>query len=93
MHLVLEVGPVCLTVLRIGNSSERGSLPTFYTPFSRETLEASHLNEVKMPSIELFDGTTDPDDHLQVYKAQMYIQNVDDATYCRYFPATLKGIA
>ena len=46
-----------------------------------------------MPSVDLFDGTTDPDDHLDVYKAQMYVQDVDDATCCRYFPATLKGIA
>ena len=29
-----------------------------------------------MPSVDLFDGTTDPDNHLDVYKAQMYIQDV-----------------
>ena len=46
-----------------------------------------------MPSVDLFDGTTDPDDHLDVYKAQMYVQDVDDVTCCRYFLATLKGIA
>ena len=32
-------------------------------------------------------------EHLGVYKAQMYIQDVDDTAYCRYFPATLKGVA
>jgi len=46
-----------------------------------------------MSSVDLFDGTTDPNDHLDVYKAQMHVQDVDDATCCRYFPATLKGIA
>ena len=46
-----------------------------------------------MPSVEAFDGTTDLDDHLDVYKAQMYVHNVDNATCYRYFPATLKGIA
>jgi len=35
----------------------------------------------------------DLDDHLDVYKGQMYVQDVDDATCCRYFLATLKGIA
>jgi len=79
--------------LKIENSSERGSLPTFATPFSREILEAPRLSKVKMPSIELFDETTDLDDHLDVYKVQMYVQDMDDPTCCRYFPATLKGIA
>ena len=46
-----------------------------------------------MPSIELFDGTTNPDDHLDVYKVQMYVQDVDDATCCLYFSVSLKGIA
>jgi len=72
---------------------ERGSCPTYVTPFSREILEAPQLSKVKVSSVDLFDGTTDPDDHLAVYKAQMYVQDVDDATCCRYFPATLKGIA
>jgi len=73
MPSVLEVGPVCPAVLKIGNSSERGSLSRYSTPFSREILEAPHLSMVKIPSIELFDRTTDPDDHLNVYKAQMYV--------------------
>ena len=93
MPSVLEAGPTRPTVLKIGNSSEKGSLPTFSTPFSREILEAPRPHKVKMPSIELFDGTIDANDHLDVYKAQMYVQDVDDATCCRYFPATLKGIA
>ena len=46
-----------------------------------------------MLTIDPFDGATKPNDHLDVYKAQMYIQDVDDITYCHYFPATLKGIA
>jgi len=46
-----------------------------------------------MPTVDLYDGTTDPEEHLGVYKAQMYVQGVDDAAYCRYFPATLKGVA
>ena len=51
------------------------------------------MSKGKTPPVDLFDGTTDLDDHLDVYKAQMYVQDVDDATCCRYFPATLKGIA
>jgi len=51
------------------------------------------LEKIKMSSVEPFDGTTDPDDHLDVYKAQIYVQDVDDAMCCRYFPATLRGSA
>ena len=43
--------------------------------------------------MDLYDGTTDPEETLRVYKVQMYIQDVADAAYCRYFPATLKGVA
>jgi len=89
----LEDGLIHPTALKVGNSIERGSCPTFVTPFSREILEAPRLSKVKMPSVDLFDGTTYPDDHVDVYKAQIYVQDVDDATCCRYFPATLKGIA
>jgi len=90
---LLDVGLVRPTTLKVGNSLEKGSCPTYVTPFSREILEAPRLGKVKMPSVDLFDETTDPDDHLDVYKAHMYVQDVDDATCCRYFPATLKGIA
>ena len=90
---LLDVALVRPITLKVGNSMERGSRPTYVTPFSREILEAPRLSKVKVPSVDLFDGTTDPDDHLDVYKAQMYVQDVDDATCYRYFPATLKGIA
>jgi len=89
----LEEGPVHPTALKVGNSIERGSCPNFVTPFSREILEAPRLSKIKRSSVDLVDGTTDPDDHVDVYKAQMYVQDVDDATCCRYFLATLKGIA
>jgi len=46
-----------------------------------------------MPMMDLYDGTTNLEEHLGIYKAQMYVQDMEDATYCRYFPATLKGVA
>jgi len=36
-----------------------------------------------MPTVELYDGTTDPKEHLGLYKGQMYDQDVDDAAYCQ----------
>ena len=46
-----------------------------------------------MPIMDLYDGTTNPEEHLRVYKVLMYVQNVNDVTYCRFFPATLKEVA
>jgi len=46
-----------------------------------------------MPTIDPYDGTMDPEEHLGKYNAHMYVQDVDDAMYYRYFPATLKGVA
>jgi len=62
----------------------------FSTPFSTEVIDASCHGKVKMPTLDLYDGTTDPEEHLGVYKAQMYEQDVDDASYCHYFPAALR---
>ena len=45
-----------------------------------------------MSFVESFNGTINPNDQLDVYKVHMHVQCVDDATYCHYFQATLKGI-
>ncbi|KMS94261.1 hypothetical protein BVRB_023190, partial [Beta vulgaris subsp. vulgaris] len=47
------------------------------TPFSVRIMESPPFPKVKLPTIEPFDGTTDPDDHLSAYKHQMYVQGVD----------------
>jgi len=54
-------------------------------------MEASHPKKVKTPCIESFNGTTNLDDHLDVYKAQIYVQDVDSANCYYYFPTVLKG--
>ena len=63
------------------------------SPFSVAILTAPRTDKVKALHIESYDGSGDPDDHLATYKYLMYAQSVDDATWCKYFPATLKGIA
>ena len=58
-----------------------------------EIINAPRNGKVKMPTVDLYDRTTGPEEHLGVYNAHLYVQDVDNATYCRYFPATLKGVA
>jgi len=90
--MLMEVGTPPPPVLGVGGSSGRGLLPTFANPFSQEIIEAPHPKKFKMLSVEPFDGATNPDDHLDVYKAQMYVLDVDDVISCRYFPTTLRGM-
>ncbi|XP_021855733.2 uncharacterized protein [Spinacia oleracea] len=63
------------------------------TPFSEDIMNALKEPKVKTPTIEAYDGTTDPDMHLVAYLHHTYVQGTNEATWCKYFPATLKGVA
>ena len=47
----------------------------------------------KMPSLDSYDGTHDPFDHIATFKTTMHLQGVLDEIMCRVFPTTLKGPA
>ncbi|GKV06462.1 hypothetical protein SLEP1_g18360 [Rubroshorea leprosula] len=47
----------------------------------------------KIPHLETYDGSGDPDEHLHTYQAIMRIQNANDAMMCKVFPTTLKTTA
>jgi len=74
-------------VLRIGGSSERDFLPSL-TPFSKEIMKAPRpYKKVKIPTIEFFDRISYPYDHLDIYKAKMYVNMltmilVIDTSHC-----------
>ncbi|XP_059638638.1 uncharacterized protein LOC132280897 [Cornus florida] len=61
--------------------------------FSLAVMSCPLPSKFKMPTLESFDGTRDPLDHLETYKALMYLQAVPDEIMCRAFPTTLKGWA
>lgn len=69
-------------------AAQTGSVP-FFIPFSVEIINAPHYGKAKIPTVDLYDRTTNPKGHLGVYKAQMYDQDVDDAAYDQFFPTTL----
>jgi len=41
----------------------------------------------------MYDKTTDPDKHLNVYTTQVGLFTLDDAILCRVFPTSLKDTA
>ena len=47
----------------------------------------------KMPSLDSYEGTRDPFDHIATFKTTMHLQGVPDEIICRAFPTTLKGPA
>ncbi|GKV25969.1 hypothetical protein SLEP1_g35338 [Rubroshorea leprosula] len=47
----------------------------------------------KIPQLETYDGTKDPDDHLHAFYSCMQAQNVSDTLMCKIFPSTLRGNA
>ncbi|XP_059654814.1 uncharacterized protein LOC132301590 [Cornus florida] len=61
--------------------------------FSPAVMSCPLPSKFKRPTLESFDGTRDPLDHLETYKALIYLQVVPDEIMCRAFPTTLKGWA
>ena len=69
-----------------------GPIP-FSTPFRAKIINTPRYSKVKMSPMDLYDGTKDPEEYLGVYKAQIYIQDIDNILYCRYIAVALKGVA
>ena len=49
-------------------------------------------SKFKMPSLDSYDGTCDPCDHIATFKTTMHLQRVPNKIMYRVFPTTLKGI-
>ena len=47
----------------------------------------------KMPSLDSYDGTRDPFDHIATFKTIMHLQGVPNKIMCRVFCTTLKELA
>ncbi|GMH28616.1 hypothetical protein Nepgr_030459 [Nepenthes gracilis] len=64
--------------------SSGGGANALQSPFSTEIRMRTLPLKFKMPSLELYDGSGDPMDHLN-------LQGLDETTMCQCFPLTLKG--
>ena len=47
-------------------------------------------SKFKMPTLDLYDGTRHPCDHISMFKTTMHLQVVPDEIMCRAFPITFK---
>ncbi|XP_020222469.1 uncharacterized protein LOC109804954 [Cajanus cajan] len=76
----------------IGNKANT-NVHSLRHPFSRRIMEATLLDHWKSLPIEKYDGSADPDEHLNVFLTQATLSTQDDSALCRIFPTSLKGRA
>ncbi|GFS32822.1 hypothetical protein Acr_00g0024880 [Actinidia rufa] len=63
-------------------------------PFTGRILRARISLKFKLPTqLGIYEGKTDPMDHLDSYKSLMLLQGCSDEVMCKAFSATLKGPA
>ena len=62
-------------------------------PFTPEIMVVRLPSKFKLPRMALYDGKTDPEDHLEVYEAHMVLYGIPDAIRCRAFNSMLAGPA
>ena len=63
------------------------------SPFPKEIEDYPLPRGFKFPSIEMYDASTDPEDHLSVFLTHMRLQTAADEIRCKTFPMFLKGKA
>ena len=76
--------------LQIGGRPRNKDSFNLRSPFFPEILSEPVSNRFKMPAIESFDGSVDPMDHIEGYRALMTLQGASDTLLCIAFLATLK---
>ena len=59
-------------------------------PFTNEIIETPLPLKWKGLSIKLYDGSTNPDEHLNVFKTQMTLYTTNKAVWCKVFPTSLQ---
>ncbi|GKV28953.1 hypothetical protein SLEP1_g37937 [Rubroshorea leprosula] len=63
------------------------------TPLNTNIIHEPYPPGFRMPQLETYDGTKDPNDHLHAFYSVMQAQNASDALMCKIFPSTLRGNA
>ena len=61
------------------------------SPFTVSITSHPLPSKFKMPTLDSYDRTRDPCDHIAMFKTTMHLQGVPNEIMCRAFPTTLKG--
>ncbi|RRT57085.1 hypothetical protein B296_00015866 [Ensete ventricosum] len=72
---------------RLGERSKGGS------PFTPKIQDKPIPINFHLPSLESYDGSLDPIEHIVAFRAQMALYNTSDVLLCWVFLTTLRGLA
>jgi len=59
-------------------------------PFTDGIIATPLTNKWRGLTMNLYDGSTDPDEHLNIFKTQMTLYTIDRTVWCKVFPTSLK---
>jgi len=62
-------------------------------PFTDDILATKLPPNWNNPTLDRYDGTTDPDEHIDSYVSQLTLFTTDGYIYCKVFPTSLRGAA
>jgi hypothetical protein len=62
-------------------------------PFTERVKKFPMPNKFKMPRIEKYDGSGDPQAHLKAFREHIILHGTPDEIACKAFPLTLRGVA
>ncbi|RWW32441.1 hypothetical protein GW17_00002887 [Ensete ventricosum] len=72
---------------------EHGKSPLCGSPFIQEIQDTPISQHFYLPMLEVYDGGSDPIEHVVAFQAQMALYGTSDAIMCRAFLTTMCGIA
>ena len=61
------------------------------SPFTTSINDHPLPPKFRIPSLDSYNGTRNPFDHIATFKTTMHHQGVPDEIICKAFPTTLKG--
>ena len=77
----------------IAPSAVRGPQDMLSTPLGQHILDYDPPRGFSIPPFTMYDGSSDPYDHMLHYNQAMILSAKDDRLLCKVFPASLKGLA
>ena len=75
----------------IAPSAVRGPQDMLSTPIEQHILDYDPARGFSIPPFAMYDGSSDPYDHMLHYNQAMILSAGDDRLLCKVFPASLKG--